>query len=113
MALSDCINSLKRYALNDIGPYLGEKRELDPDGPVYGSECEPGLHLAMFDVDIDAMLVPSRTPGHWHLYFDRRLTWRQYKKLMKAMAAADIIDRKWVSANLSRKQSFLRVPGAS
>lgn len=68
------------------------------------------MHAPALDIDIPAYLVPSATPGHTHLYFDRLMTWRQYKRLLKALARAGIIEKGYMKASLRRGHSSVRVP---
>lgn len=107
------IAMLKRYNLKeDIDDYIDPKNDRvpHPGGEIYGSDVGDGRHLAMFDIDIDALLIPSRTPGHHHLYFDKTLTFKQYAKVMRAMADAGLIDKQWYKMAKLRKETFLRVP---
>lgn len=69
-----------------------------------------GLHSPVLDIDIPAYLVPSSTNGHSHLYFDHLMTWRQYKRLLKALAKAGIVEKGYVKASIRRKHTAVRVP---
>lgn len=65
------------------------------------------------DVVVTAHLIPSRTPGHHHLYLDAPMNWRSYKRLLKALSKAGIVDAAWAKACLQGHQTLLRPPGAA
>lgn len=71
---------------------------------------EQGRHTVMLDLDCPAALIPSSTPGHWHLYIARQLTWRDYAKLLTVLGEVGILEPGFVNASLKRKQTFLRMP---
>jgi hypothetical protein len=71
---------------------------------------ETATHFPIFDLDVPAYLVPSSTPGHSHLYVDKRVSWRQYRKVLKAMSKAGIIDEAYYEATVGAKAAFLRLP---
>lgn len=68
------------------------------------------LHGPVLDIDIPHALVPSTTPGHAHLYLDVKMSWRKYKRVLRALAAAGIIEKGYVKASLRRKHTAVRVP---
>lgn len=70
---------------------------------------ERGTHTIMLDIDMPAELRPSKTPGHFHLYIEKKLSWRQYKKLLKALMRAGVIERSWYDASVNDKATYLRV----
>lgn len=71
------------------------------------------MHLPVIDIDYQAHLVPSRTPGHYHLYLERPISWGKYKNVLRALADAGLIERGYCEASISAKQSFARVPSAN
>jgi hypothetical protein len=66
-----------------------------------------GYHRPVLDIDMPVTLTPSKTPGHHHLEIERNLTWRQYKRLLRALAAAGIVERSWVRASIRSGASFV------
>lgn len=68
------------------------------------------MHAPALDIDIPAFLIPSATPGHSHLYIDKLMTWRQYKRIIKALASAGVIEKGYAKASLRRRHTALRVP---
>lgn len=71
---------------------------------------QPKFHAPVLDIDIPHELVPSSTPGHSHLYLDIPMTWRQYKRLLKALARAGVVEKGYVEASIRRKHTAVRVP---
>lgn len=69
-----------------------------------------GTHTVMLDVDLPAALVESSTPGHYHLYIDHVMTWTAYKKLLKALAEAGVIEHEFYRASLANHATMLRPP---
>lgn len=71
---------------------------------------QPGQHAPLIDLDFQAHLYPSRTPGHSHLWLDRPISWRKYKRLLRALYRAGVIERGFYVMSVKRGASFLRVP---
>lgn len=67
-------------------------------------------HRPVLDLDFDAQLLPSSTPGHHHLFLDKMLTWEQYKKLLYALAEAGIVQRGFVDCSVDRGATSVRLP---
>lgn len=76
-----------------------------------GSLCKDGLHAPVLDIDFSAELIPSTTPGHFHLYLDKKMTWEKYSQLLEALYEAGIIQRGFYDMSLDRKQSMVLLPG--
>lgn len=70
-----------------------------------------GKHYPTLDIDMPAQLVPSSTPGHFHLYIDCEMSWWKYRRLLKALSRAGIIEKGYYRANKLRKATFVRKPG--
>lgn len=81
------------------------------EAEIVSSEIENGLHAPVLDIDFGAALIPSSTFGHYHLYLDQPMTWRTYKRLLKALAKAGVIEKGYARASIARGYSALRVPG--
>lgn len=69
------------------------------------------LHAPVLDIDFGAQLVPSSTPGHFHLYFEKAMTWDKYCGLLKALGDVGILEPGYVKASLRRGYSSVRKPG--
>lgn len=82
------------------------------DGNLIGSRLDlyGGPHAPVLDIDFEASLVPSSTEGHYHLYLDKPMTWRKYKKLLKAFYRAGIIERGYYRSSLKEGMTTVRKP---
>jgi len=96
----------------DYGP--AEERlpvpDTDPEANLVSSELQemPGFHAPALDLDLPARLVPSSTPGHFHLYVDVPLTWRKYRRLLRALVRAGLVERGYYNISKLRRATFLR-----
>jgi hypothetical protein len=69
-----------------------------------------GYHTLMLDLDFPVTLMESSTAGHHHLYADHLMTWKQYKRVLDAMAKAGLIEEGYYRAALRQNATFLRPP---
>jgi hypothetical protein len=56
------------------------------------------------------VLIPSSTPGHFHLVIERAMTWRSYKRLLKAMTRAGLLEKGFTTMAIRRGYTSVRVP---
>lgn len=68
------------------------------------------LHKPVLDLDIPAVLLPSSTEGHFHLYIDKEMSWKSYKKLLTVLAEVGIIEEGYLRASVARKHTAVRLP---
>ena len=73
-----------------------------------GKELE--VHKIAVDIDFPVHAVETSTPGHFHLYIDYNLDWKQYEKLLKVMAEVGLVEPGYVEASRRRRCTHLRVP---
>jgi hypothetical protein len=69
------------------------------------------IHWPVFDLDFDAALIPSKTPGHFHLYLEKALTWQKYRRLLRAFHKAGLLNDGWYKLVIKRKKGTLFLPG--
>jgi hypothetical protein len=69
------------------------------------------LHAPVLDLDFPCRLVESTTPGHFHLYLDRCVTWERYVQLLDALHDAGLIEDGFHKMSLHRGATFVRKPG--
>lgn len=69
-----------------------------------------GYHLPVIDLDMPARVVPSSTPGHHHLYIDKRVSWGQYVKLLEALQDAGLVEPGYVASSRKRGYTAVRPP---
>lgn len=87
-------------------------KELDANLITSLSEEHPGWHLPVIDLDYQAHLVPSRTPGHFHLYLDTPVEEEDYWKLLRVMAECGLIEYGYYGASKQRGYTAARIPSA-
>lgn len=82
------------------------------DAQVVTSEtlANPFLHKVLLDLDVPAVLIPSTTPGHSHLYIDVDVPWEKLVDMLDAMAEAGVLEKGFVKAARARGFSTLRTP---
>lgn len=87
-----------------------ERKLVYPGEPanLVSSLTRSGKHAPVLDLDIPARLVPSKTPGHSHLYIDVELSWQQYAALLNSLAWAGIIEPNYASAAQAAQATFVR-----
>lgn len=75
------------------------------------SEVEGGKkHKVILDIDFPAQLIPSTTPGHFHLYLDKELSWADYSDLLEVLGDLGIIETGYANASVNRGYSAVRLP---
>ena len=67
--------------------------------------------MPTLDIDHPALLAPSSTPGHHHLFVDVPMSWRAYRRLLRALYLGGVIGRNAYWRSLDRGASFVRPPG--
>jgi len=69
-------------------------------------------HALVLDIDHPAWLMPSTTPGHFHLYVDvpEGITNEKYTTLLTALADAGVIEWGYASASIARGFTSVRLP---
>ena len=80
------------------------------DAELIASLNAEGKHRPLLDIDFPATVIPSSTEGHCHLYIDKELEWKDYKKLLNVLADLGIIEHGYRGASLARGYSALRLP---
>jgi hypothetical protein len=69
-----------------------------------------GQHAPVLDIDIPHQVFPSTQPGHSHIWFDTQMSWRTYKRLLRALRAAGIIEDGYYRASVQRGYTAVRLP---
>lgn len=59
----------------------------------------------------DFVLVPSTSPGHFHLYVDVAIPWETYQLLLLRLGEEGILESGFVGVSLAREATFVRKPG--
>ena len=74
------------------------------------SADDDGMHRPVLDIDFPAALIPSSTPGHFHLYLDKQMNFATYVILLDALAAAGVIEKGYASVSKARGYTSARLP---
>lgn len=69
-----------------------------------------GYHMPVLDIDMDAVLLQSTTPGHHHLIINTSMDWPDYLKLLDALVDAGIVQAGYRDAAKNRGESWIRTP---
>lgn len=69
-----------------------------------------GEHRPVLDIDFPVQVIPSSTPGHFHLYIDKAMSWSKYERLLNALSAAGIIEEGYASVSKERGYTSVRLP---
>lgn len=68
------------------------------------------MHYPVLDIDLPCELVPSSTPGHFHLYIDHPVPDGAYWDLIGAMVACGIVQPGYLGASRARGYTAARLP---
>lgn len=91
-------------------PYDSKDDKHMNEANLVSSELENLHHLPVIDCDFPIQAVPSSTPGHYHLYIDKELSWVQYKALLDGMLDAGLIQQNWYKNAIEHKRTYVRMP---
>ncbi len=96
---------------NDVPEDLeGPLDEFDLMFPEQIAPSDFQMHRPILDIDFAAELIPSSTEGHFHLYLDKPMTWKQYRKLLGVLAEVGVIEHGYAQASIERGYSSTRLP---
>lgn len=117
-SLEDFVQSHVLHLVEDLGGYDRDERAVTADlsaantvsSLIAGTGDFDVLHRPVLDIDLPCTVIPSSTPGHMHLYINKRLTWPQYKKLLHALAEVGIIEQGYFEACRRRGYTSVRLP---
>lgn len=92
--------------------YYVQPKTSDPArANVVSSEIEgTDLHTLMIDIDMPARLIESSTPGCYHLYIDRPMTYKQLKAILEPMMNAGVVEEGFYKMFIKHKATHLRPP---
>lgn len=113
-------------ALGWIDPRIMDEADSESDGaPADFDATEPNVvtsvasrneagvptwHLPVLDIDLEARLVPSSTPGHYHLFIEKLVDTPHYEKLLKVLAECGIIGAGYEHFSMERGYTTARLP---
>jgi hypothetical protein len=88
----------------------GQPEPYNEDSNPTGLTLDNMLHKVVLDIDLRAVLVPSSTPDHSHLFIDHTMSWRKYVRLLRALSDAGIVEPGYVKAAERRGFTTVRLP---
>lgn len=77
---------------------------------ITSTSSSAGMHRPILDIDFPSALIPSTTPGHFHLYLDKEMPWDAYEELLQALGKAGILESGYVAASIARDYTSVRLP---
>jgi hypothetical protein len=81
------------------------------DANLISSDVGNGMHSPVLDIDFPCRLVPSSTPGHYHLYLDGLvMPWHKYVRFLNMLAKYGVIERGFAGVSIKRRRSCVRLP---
>ena len=86
------------------------KVEEHPEPNLISSLTDKGTHAPALDIDFPIHAVPSSTPGHFHLYIEKELSWSEYEELLRVLAKVGIIEEGFYQQARKFQQTYLRLP---
>lgn len=110
------IDKLRRYRVDAV-TFAGNYGEADvrnafvPDlqGNALSSRSltATGLHCPVLDIDFGVQALESSTPDHHHLVLDQLMSWRSYRRLLRALHNAGVIERDWYRLAKRRRMTVV------
>lgn len=71
------------------------------------------IHRPVLDIDFPVHVIPSSTPGHFHLYLDKTYSSDNYFALLQDLAKHRIIEKGFANSSAARGFSAVRLPWIS
>lgn len=76
------------------------------------SDGDTKYHTPVLDLDIDARLIPSTTPGHHHLIINKVMPQEDYDKLIRVMVEVGILQKGILELQWEKEGiTAIRLPG--
>lgn len=90
--------------INDPKGRLIQSRLPNPDNML------EDRHIIILDLDFPVTLIPSKTPGHNHLYIPKAVTKEQYRNILAALVEADLVQQIWAENLDTNGSTYLEIP---
>lgn len=98
--LQDAFQEASKGEANLIGSFCGGEHP----------HAAGALHKPCIDIDHPARLLPSSTEGHFHLYFDKAVTWENYVKLLQTLVDCGLLSQFNFDRSIRRGMTHVRCP---
>lgn len=73
-------------------------------------EGDPDTHKLILDIDFPVKVIPSSTPGHFHLYLDKEIDTFALENILYVLASARIIEPGYAQSSMQRGYTAVRLP---
>lgn len=110
MSEQDGLFELDRFLDNLGEEYSDNKGVKDPEGTLIGSSNNNGTHFPIFDFDFPVVCIPSKTPGHFHVYLGKAVSEDQFRYLLSSMVEAGLVQKRWAENFNMTGEVYLQVP---
>lgn len=102
------------YTVPEAGPdrWISELDDAHVVSSLWANGQAQARHALVIDIDHDAWLVRSTTPGHFHLYIDvpDGIPHERYMALLHYLADCGVIEKGYANASVARGHSDVRLP---
>lgn len=89
---------------------LIERKTFEDEFSYFAMRTEPiDHHEIRFDVPV--IVLPSTSPGHFHIYIEKEMAWPVYLRLLQAMMKIGFLEFGFVAAAERREMTMLVKPG--
>lgn len=110
-----------RKLFRTLTPISDSPYEEDPErvesehgyATLVSSKLPNGNHMPVIDLDLPCTLVPSSTPGHFHLYVNQEMSFGQFLNMLQMMTDAGVVQPGFNRFTRERGQAFVRYPGVT
>lgn len=80
-------------------------------GNLISSQLQSGGHSPILDLDFEAKLIPSSTPGRYHLYLDGvEMTDSEYQMLIECLVRVGVLEKGILRQYREKGGTFARPP---
>lgn len=110
-----------RLLFRTVTPISDSPYEEDPErvpsehgyATLVSSKLPNGNHKPVIDLDLPCTLAESSTPGHYHLFIDKEMSFGQFLNILQAMTDAGVVQPGFNRFTREREQAFVRYPGVT
>lgn len=79
-------------------------------GPAYTNAEDDSVHLVLIDLDFESALIPSTTPGRYHLYVDKKMSKEKYSDFVKMLKEFGVVAQGNLNQIEKTGRTYLRMP---
>jgi len=83
--------------------------QTEAEANLVSSLTTSGRHMPVIDIDLPIRVVPSKTPGHSHLFIDVEFDQDTYFNLLRNLSYVGLVEENYVLASEAAGMSFVRL----